>query len=295
MNLSQLRAFVTAVEHGSFSAAGRALSVSQPAVTKQIQSLESDLDATLFDRHYRRVELTEQGQALLPHARKILDSLEKARAAVDRVSDQVTGRLTVAASTTPGQYALPRILGAFSDTFPDVGIQLMVADTADVVAAVESRDADLGMTGARIRGAGVEFEELGSDRLVMIAPPGLAVSPNARLEDVLEQPFIIREEGSGTRMVTEEALDAANVDPADLNVAIELGTSEAIVTAVEGGLGIGVVSSWAADKALELGTVKLVDLPRFPVDRPFWLVTPKARLSRAAEAFAEFMRTEARL
>ncbi|HSK46752.1 MAG TPA: LysR family transcriptional regulator, partial [Coriobacteriia bacterium] len=101
MNVSQLRAFVTVVERGSFSEAAREMGISQPAVTMQVQALESDLGSTLLDRRYRRVDLTEAGHALLPHARKVLEQLEVARHDIERLSGTISGRLTVAASTTP--------------------------------------------------------------------------------------------------------------------------------------------------------------------------------------------------
>lgn len=295
MNLTQLRTFLAVVDHGSFSDAARSLDLTQPAVTQQIQALEADLGATLIDRAYRRVEPTEQGRALLPHARRILEQLEAARDAVAEAAEEVTGRLTVAASTTPGQYVLPALFGAFVKENPDVGVHLDVGDTAAVAEAVESGSADLGMTGARIRGTRSEWEEWGSDHLVMIAPPDSPLTrvDDLSLADVVEQPFVMRESGSGTRMVTEEALRAAGIDSSDLDVAIELGSSEAIVTAVEGGLGVGVVSQWMADKAVALGTVALLEVPHFPIERPFYLVVPKGSQSRAAKAFLDFIRQEA--
>jgi DNA-binding transcriptional LysR family regulator len=292
MNLSQLRAFIAVVEHNSFSSAARALGVSQPAVTMQVQGLESDVGATLLDRYYRKVELTEAGRTLLPFARDILSTLEEAQIAVDALSGRVTGRLAMAASTTPGQYILPRLLGEFIRENPEVGIELAVHDTSDVVAMVEEGRADLGLTGAHLPGTRVGFEELGKDTLVMIGPTDsdLASKRKVKLEDLVEEPFIMREQGSGTRIVMEETLKAGGIDPAELRIVTELGSSEAIVTAVEGGMGLGVVSRWMAEKALQLGTVAEIKAAHFPSERPFYLVMPKGTLTRAAGAFVEFLR-----
>lgn len=294
MNLSQLRAFVEVAGHGSFSAAAQKLSLSQPAVTMQVQSLEKELDATLFERGYRKVELTPHGDALLPYAREVLDDLDRARMAIEQLSDTVTGRLLVAASTTPGQYVLPRTLGPFLHEYPEVGINLDVRDTSEVVEAVEEGEADFGMTGARVRGAKVDYEQLAEDELVLVAPPDheLAEEKGLTLAAVAEESFILRERGSGTRMVMEEAFEAGGVDPRELVVVTELGTSEAIVTAVEGGLGLGVVSRWMADKALKLGTVVELDVSHFPIERPFYLVLPKGPMSEAAETFVEYLKAE---
>ena len=180
MNLTQLRAFVAVVEHQSFSGAARALGLSQPAVTMQLQSLESEAGATLLDRRYRRIAPTEAGAALLPHAQRILAELQDARYELDHLGERVTGRLDVTASTTPGDYVLPALLGVFLDKHPEVGISLSVVDTARVVEAVASGEAHLGMTGAEVEAGGkVTFERLGTDELLVVCPPA---SPLGRTE-----------------------------------------------------------------------------------------------------------------
>lgn len=286
MNISQLRAFVTVVESGSFSAAARAMGLSQPAVTMQIQGLETDLGVTLMERRYRKVELTESGRTLLPHARKVLADLDRAREEIENLSDTVSGHLVIASSTTPGQYVLPRLLGGYLRAYPEVTVSLEVMDTAMVVDSVESGQAQIGMTGAMLPGARVQFEAMGTDRLVMVASPDspLLAKKGLTIDDLAEQPFIAREAGSGTRIVFEESLRQAGIDPAELHVVMELGTSEAIVSAIEGGMGIGVVSHWMADKALKLGTVRELQAPGFPVERPFYAVVPRGELTRAAAA-----------
>jgi DNA-binding transcriptional LysR family regulator len=150
------------------------------------------------------------------------------------------------------------------------------------------------MTGARISGAKIQYEEMGVDHLLMICPPDspLAGRASVPLAEVAEHPFIVRETGSGTRMVFEQALRDGGVDPTELNVVMELGTSEAIVNAVEGSMGVGVVSHWMADKALTLGTVAQVVAPGFPVSRPFYAVLPRGARSRAAAALADHLRRE---
>jgi DNA-binding transcriptional LysR family regulator len=292
VNVSQLRTFLAVVDHGSFSEAGRVLGVSQPAVTMQIQALEADVGATLLDRAYRKVDLTEAGRTLLPYARQVIEEIEEARTALDQLSGIVSGRLSVGASTTPGQYVLPRVLGGFLREYPEVGVSLRVHDTSEVIAAVESGEADLGMTGAEVHGARVHYERHGSDDLLMICPAGhrFASRSNVTFAQLTDEPFIVREEGSGTRMAAEDVIRHAGVDPGELKVVMELGTNEAIVSAVEGGMGIGVVSAQVAAKAIELGTVATIDGAGFPVARPLFLVLPRRTLTRASEAFANYLR-----
>lgn len=292
MNLQQLRTFVAVVEHGSFSEAARVLGITQPAVTMQIQGLESELGVTLLDRRYRRVDLTEAGTALLPYARKILEELEEARTEIEAMSGRVTGHLDIAASTTPGQYVLPRLLGGFLKEYPEVSVSLRVYDTAEVVGRVEAGEAHIGMAGAEVPGARVLQERLGHDDLVMVCPPDhpLAGRHGLMMEDLVEQTFVMREAGSGTRMVAEEEMRRHGVDPGELDVVLELGTNEAVLSAVEGGLGIGIVSVWVAEKALRLGTVAQLEVGGFPLKRPLYLVMPRTTPTRAADALADYLR-----
>ncbi|MBN2248491.1 MAG: LysR family transcriptional regulator [Coriobacteriia bacterium] len=292
MNISQLKTFIAVVDHRSFSDAARTLGISQPAATMHVQSLESDVGATLFDRGYRKIGLTEAGEMLVPYARRILAEVDEAHHAIESMGDVVTGRITIAASTTPGQYLLPRILGTFLRAYPKVGATLRVYDSADVVEHVARGEADLGMTGAEVPGARVRYEPLGTDELVLICPAKhkLAGGPAVTFSDAAGEPFIVREAGSGTRIAAEEIIRRSGVDPADLAIVMELGTNEAIVSAVEGGMGLGIVSRQVAEKALELGTVALVPGAGFPVARPLFLVLPRTSLTRAADALADHLR-----
>jgi len=291
MNVQQLRTFVAVVDRGSFSEAARALEISQPAVTMQIQALEAVLGTTLLDRRYRRVDLTEAGRSLLPHARSILEQIDDAREEISALSGSVSGHITIAASTTPGVYVVPRLLGAFVSAYPEVAVTIDVHDTSAVVDAIESGRAQLGITGAVVRGARVEFEQIGHDDLVLICPPGhpLATIPGLTMADLAEHSWIQREQGSGTRQVVETVLAEHGLDPQELRVIVELGTGEAVVSAVEGGLGISIVSRHVAEKAIALGSVVQVDVAGLPVSRPFYLAMPKGTPTRAAEAFRDHL------
>lgn len=287
MNISQLRTFLAVLDCGSFSDAAKALGISQPAVTMQLQSLEGDLGVTLLDRRYRRIDLTEAGRVLEPHARRTIAEVDGARDEIDRLSGEVGGRLEIAASTTPGAYLVPQLLGSFAVSYPSVSVTVTVHDTAGVVSAVEEGRAQLGVAGAIAKGAKVSFERLAADELVAICPPTstLAARRGVRLADLVEEGWVVREPGSGTRTMAEQELAAQGVDPVNLRVVAQLGTGEAIVSAIEGGLGIALVSSLVARKALELGSIVRVDLAGKAIKRPFYTVLPKGTSTRAAIAF----------
>ncbi len=286
MNISQLTTFLAVIEHGSFSDAARALGISQPAVTMQVQALEADLGVTLLDRRYRRVDLTEAGRLLEPHARKTIAELDAARAQIEGLSGELGGRLEIAASTTPGVYLVPRLLGAFAHEHPNVSVTVTVHDTAEVVSAVEEGRAQLGIVGAAVKGK-VVFEPLATDEIIVICPPDSALAGRHDVApgDLAEADWIAREPGSGTRASSERALANLGIDAGRLRVVAQLGTGEAIVSAVEGGLGIAMVSRYVAEKALQLGLVRQVDLAGGPIERPLYTVLPKGTVTRAAAAF----------
>ena len=292
MNVTQLRAFVSVVDLGSFSEAARRAGISQPAVTMQIKSLEADVGATLLDRRYHRVELTEAGEALLPYARSVLAELAHAREDIAALSDTITGRLVIAASTTPGDYVIPRVLGEFLRLHPQVQVEITVHDTAEAVQAVESGRADFGVCGAADASAKVDFEELGCDELFVICAPShpLAARSGVPYSELAEADWVMREPGSGTGQVARAALERHGVDADELRVLVELGSGDAIVSAVEGGLGVAMVSHYVADKALAMGTVARIDVVGPPVTRSFFAVMPKATQTRAALAFHTHLR-----
>ena len=292
MNVTQLRAFVSVIDLGSFSEAARQSGVSQPAVTMQIKSLESDVGATLLDRRYHRVELTEAGEALLPYARSVLAEISRAREDIAALSDTITGRLAIAASTTPGDYVVPRVLGDFLKVHPQVQVEISVQDTTDAIAAVASGHADFGVCGAIEPSAKLEFEEMGRDELLVICAPShpFATRESVPYAELAEADWVTREQGSGTRQVVRANLEQHGIDPDELRVLVELGSGEAIVSAIEGGLGIAMVSRYVAEKALLQGTISRVDVAGPPVTRSFFAVMPKAAQTRAALAFYTHLR-----
>ena len=291
MNIQQLKTFVTVMDSGSFSAASRELDISQPAVTMQIKALESELGTPLLERRYRRIELTEAGKLLLPVALRVLRDLQTVRDELAALDGQVTGHLVVAASTTPGVYVIPRLLAGFLAEHPRVQLTLLVADSAEVVRQIAEGEAGLGVTGAEVKGGRAQFEQIGGDELVVITAPGsLLVGTHLSIEGLAENTFVTRERGSGTRQAAEALLSEHGVDVASLHIALELGTGEAVVSAVEGGLGVAIVSRLVAQRAIALGSVAELDVVGFPAVRPFYAVTPKGGPSQSSRAFLEYLR-----
>lgn len=289
MNLNQLKAFVGVVEAGSFSGAARRLGLSQPAVSLQIQSLEEYLGIILLDRRTKKVTLTEAGNIFYPVAADILSRLENVQHRLQELGGVVRGRLAVGGSTTPGQYILPKLLSRFKEAYPDVLVTLKIADTGAIEEAVISGELAAGLTGAKPK-AQLSSRPFVQDEIVVIVPSGSGID-KLDLERVKQEHFILREKGSGTRRAIETYFDEQGLGLERLNVAMELGSTEAAVKAVAAGLGISMVSKWAAEDAIKLGQIKVVALPGTPIVRQLYLITSKRAPTRTAEAFLEFLET----
>ncbi|HEM62349.1 MAG TPA: LysR family transcriptional regulator, partial [Chloroflexi bacterium] len=274
MNLDYLHTLVSVVEHGSLSAAARAKRISQPAVTKQIQRMESELGLTLLVRGPKRqVELTPAGERVVAFARETLAGYEALEQELGVIKEVGQGTLVLAASTIPGEYILPALLAAFREEYPRIRVEMTISDTADVAKRLLEDTADVGMVGSKPRRPGLRLERLVEDEVVLAVPPGhaLAQQESARAEDLQGQRLVLREEGSGTRRSVEQALAASGMALRDEDVALILGSSQAVLQAVEQGLGIGFVSARAAAAARADGRVACVALEGVDLARALYL------------------------
>lgn len=257
MSDRRLQVFHTVAGVLSFTKAAEILNMTQPAVTFQVRQLEEDFNTRLFDRGHNKISLTEAGEAVESYAQKIFDLYGEMQESVKRLTGDNTGNVTIGASTTIAEYMLPALLGDFKDNFPEVNIKLKVANTTAIVSMVEDNAIDLGIVEGDINNKLLLVEACQVDKLVVIVAPEqeLAKQASIRSSELLEHPFIFREGGSGTRSVIANYLTVEGFDENQLNIALELGSTEAIKGAVEAGMGISVVSEAAISKELKLGTL----------------------------------------
>jgi DNA-binding transcriptional LysR family regulator len=256
VDLHRLRTFQALSETLHFRHAAERLGVTQSAVSQQIASLEKDLGAPLFERIGRRVYLTPAGEALAREAVKVVSAVSRAREAVGAVSNGDAGRLRVGASTTPGIYLLPEVLGRFRADFPRVELDFRIANSSRIEALAVANEFDLGVCGFRPTHEELFEVELGEDRIVPVAAPAL-IGKGARVRpgDLARWPLVAREPGSATRSAVERSLATLGVE---LVPAFELPSPEAIVRAAEAGLGYAFVSARSAAEGIETG--RLVEL-----------------------------------
>ena len=274
MNLEHLRTLVSITEQGSLSAAAREKRVSQPAVTKQVQRMEAELGLTLLVRGPRRkAELTPAGERVLAFAEATLARFEMLERELATLRSIGGGTLTLAASTIPGEYVLPALLAAFRAEVPQVDVKMTISDTADVATRLLADMADVGVIGSTIRRRGLRLERLVGDEVVLVVPPDHPFAGRDRVGvDSLDgEPLILREEGSGTRRSVETALAAAGENLPQEHGALVLGSTQAILRAVEQGLGMGFVSARASAQAQDDGHLACVRLEGMDLFRDLYL------------------------
>ncbi len=296
MNLYYLRTYLEVIRLGSFSKVAKKLSISQPAVSFQIQKLEQELGVRLIDRQQKILTMTEAGKRLLVFA-KLVDKEHQALAHdFEQLREEVTGNLTIAASTIPGDFILPPILSEFKRQHPAVGIQVVVSNSTTVIAGVGSGVYEVGFCGMALEGQEMESFKIAEDEIVLIVFPE---HPFARRQEVsfLEmtaEPLIFREETSGTRRSVESLLLKAGFDLSQCKPTLLLGTTEAVVSAVEARAGIAFVSNLAIKKSLALDLAKVVKVEELRLRRDFFCIYRKEMIvSRLLGEFIAFARGKA--
>jgi DNA-binding transcriptional LysR family regulator len=288
----RLQVFHTVARLLSFTKAAEALHMTQPAVTFQVRQLEEQFNTRLFDRTHNRISLTDAGKRVFEYADRIFELYTEMENGVRELTGEISGALTIGASTTIAEYMLPTLLGDFNHRYPEVAIHLKVSNSEGIVSMVESNAIDLGVVESPVGNRNLVVETCKQDELVVIVPPGhgLAGLGTVTFDRILDFPFIDREEGSGTREVINDYLDQLPGCAAGLKVAMELGSPEAVKGAVEAGMGISVVSKATVQKELRLGTLVILKLDP-PLRRPFSFVHQKQKFKlRVMEELLVFAR-----
>jgi DNA-binding transcriptional LysR family regulator len=292
IRLPYLETFSKAAELSSFTGAAKALRLTQAAVSQRVQALEKTLGKPLFKRQGGRVLLTEVGHKLYDYAQRILNLHREARREVAGWETPVAGELLLAASSIPGEYFLPALLSVFGREFPQVRVRAAVGDSMEVMARVERGEAALGLAGRKIDNPHLEFRLLARDRMVLVVPPGHPLSRRkmASVRQLSGHALILREVGSGLRHCFEKSLERAGRSLADLRVALELGSNEAIKEAVLRGVGAAVLSAYAVQKELREGRLHALEVSDLHCDRDLFVVRDKRRvLPLAARVFLDFL------
>jgi DNA-binding transcriptional LysR family regulator len=279
MSDRRLKVFHTVSRLLSFTKAAEELHMTQPAVTFQVRQLEEYFNTRLFDRTHNKVSLTPAGERVSEFAERIFDLYAEMENTVRDLTGEISGALTIGASTTIAEYMLPALLGEFKNRYPDINLRLKVSNSEGIVSMVEHNVIDLGVVESSVSNKNLIVEVCHYDQLVVIAAPDHELvkrGGKVRASDILRYPFVSREEGSGTRDVIRQYLMDEKVNPGDLNLSLELGSPESIKGAVEAGMGITIISHSIIGKELKLNTLAELQLDP-PLSRSFSFVRQRQK------------------
>ncbi len=286
-----MEAFLHVADLQSFTKAAKHLFMSQPAVSFQIKSLEEELQIVLFQRGEKQITLTPAGKLLYPEAKQMLIHYQNVKYNIDQLKGLKRGQLTLAASTIPGEYLIPLCIGGFCQINPGIQVKLKISDSGQVVRWLLEREVDLGVIGAEVDEEELDCVPWIEDRLVIVAPNNHSLAnQQVSIQDLGAELFVMRESSSGTRQTFMQKMAHANMAQS-IHIGMELGSTMAVITAVQAGLGIGVVSSLAAKEPLQTGRVKEIKITDLAFNRMLYVVRYKNWIGNyAADNFFNFLK-----
>lgn len=295
MDLRRLEVFCKVVELRSFTKAAEAVLLSQPTISEHIRTLEETLGEKLLDRMGREVFPTPAGQILYRYAQKMLRLREEAIQAIATYKGELSGQLILGASTIPGTYILPQIIGSFKSQHPSIQLMLRISSSGKIAEALLRGDLEIGVVGSQWKDRRLKAEEICSEELVLTVYPEHPWSSRNEvgMEEIYGEPFIMRERDSGTRMVMSQILEAHGFDFSQLSVVAEMATTQSVVQSIKARIGISILSRQAVEEDLQRGSLVAVSLRGIRFHRPFYLIQRTNRqLSPLCEAFLRYVRME---
>lgn len=292
MDIHVLDLFCRIVESGSFSKAANAVYLTQPTVSGHIKKLEGEVGVRLLDRLGHRATPTKAGDLLYRYAKRILALRQEAQQALDELKGGLKGELILGASSIPGGYLLPPLIGRFRAQYPDISVVLKVSDSKEIIEAVIDGAYEVGAVGAQFDDGRLEYQKFAEDEMVLVVPPthSWASRRSVGVKELPSQPFLIRERGSGTRKIMEQALERHNQSIGAFMVIAEMGSNEAIRQAVKTGGGIAIISKLAVASDIKYRELVAVPVAGLKLIRTFYLITHRHRSrSPICNAFLTFL------
>jgi DNA-binding transcriptional LysR family regulator len=291
--LRQLQVFEKVANHLNYSRAAEELYLSQPAVSMQIKQLEGHIGLPLFEQMGKKIFLTEAGRELFHYARSIAQQLTEMEAVFDEMKGLGHGKLTLSVVNT-ANYFTPQLLARFCQRHPNINVILQVANRDAVLKQLADNSTDLAIMGQPPDGLDLSAVSFLDNPMVVIAAPNhpLTTVKQVKFNQLAEQTFVSREQGSGTRSAMERVFEKYNIQP---HISMEMETNEAIKQAVQAGMGLGILSLHSIELELETGRLAMLNVEHFPLLR-HWFVAHRSnkRLSSAALAFKDFLLVEAK-
>jgi DNA-binding transcriptional LysR family regulator len=287
--------FASVFKNRSFSRASEELHLTQPTISNHIKSLEEEFNCKLFDRLGRTIIPTKEAEVLYNHSTDLIERAGNLKEAIGQVNKEITGKLTIGASTIPGVYLLPRLMSGFRQLHPSISFQILIEDSKGIIERISRHELLLGIVGAKLGDEPVKYTPFVEDELIVVSPQHFSKSRLLTLQEVLELPMVLREEGSGTRKETEKFLAGKGFSLENVPVAGIFGSTDAIKQAVKAGLGISILSKSAVAEELQHKTLEEIKLTDMQMKRRFYIVSHKKRtLPLLYETFLKHLLTEAK-
>lgn len=294
MSNFRLKVFHSVAVHLNFTKAAEELYISQPAVTKNIKELETELDAKLFDRLSNKVALTEAGRIVFDYAQYVLELDKKLTFDLSTLKQKYAGQLKLGASTTIGQYILPSILAKFHKQHTDIALTLLNDNTEKIERALLRNEIDLGIVEGSSKNNQIKYIPFIKDEIVAIAHTSQPLSKmdEISLLELKLLPFVLREAGSGSLEVILKKLKEQDIRLQDLNILMHLGSTESIKTYLANSNCLGLISINAVSKEIANGEFKVIDIKNFEIERMFYFIHTHGKLSGLAEMFMRFIQQD---
>jgi len=292
LTLKQFRIIEAVVKHNSYTDAAKAMFMTQPAVSMQIKQMESQVGLALFERSGKQIAPTEAGMELLHYARNIRQQLEEAECVLDELKGLKRGKLHLTMASTANYFA-PRLIAAFHHQYPGAQVTLDVTNRSGLLDALDNNTTDMVIMGRPPKGLDLIGIQLFENPLVMVAWPEhpLAKQASIRLDEIADEPFIVREPDSGTRMAIDRYFARHHLS---LKPGMEMNRAEAIKQAVMAELGLGIVSLHTIEMELELKRLVVLNVEDFPIMRHWYIVhRNNKRFAAIPKVFRDFTIDEA--
>lgn len=284
----RLTVFVTVAQHLNFTRAASELHISQPAVSRHIQELESHYKTQLFERSGNSIRLTRAGKAFLVHAEAILESYRALQLDMNLMTGHFSGELRIGASTTIAQYVLPQALTRFIAMYPDIRLSVVTGNTEQIEQALEEHQIDIGLIEGHHRKHSLKYTPFAQDELVLVTHSHNKVPDELTLEELSVLPLVLRETGSGTLEVIEEALAARGIKLTQMNVLLQLGSTESIKLFLENSPAVfAIISIAALSKELINNTLKVIEIKDLELKREFAFIVKQGAHNDIRERFIQ--------
>ncbi|MDQ0430156.1 DNA-binding transcriptional LysR family regulator [Planomicrobium stackebrandtii] len=292
----RLEVFLKVIEKKNFSKAAEELHMTQPAVSQYIRSLEDSTGVKLLERTNKYVRLNKAGEIVYHHAIEIKELYAKMNHLLDDLTNKASGSIAIGASYTFGEYLLPRIIAEAKQQYPDIKPTVTIGNTTTIAGLVLSHQLDVGIVEGHFKGVQeLKTEPFAEDRMVIVASadhPLAGREEPITMKELIEETWILRELGSGTREASENVFKQFSIAPQSI---MHFSSTQPIKAMVEAGMGISLLSEWAVQKELRYGDIKVLDVKELPYTRNFSIVTRSPFQTKALSAFLELLKSHKEL